>query len=195
MITTGRVDQLCVYLRLPKHPNRVCVPARLNCLNYTERLSSWALEIPRLIVLHRPYVVEQSEFSLCSEKDSQISELFLKKWSWLGENRISRFKNSESKTDKDSLIVKKTGTKFKISANFNFNFTLYCFIREERCEFLPFMAPMKVITRPDGRISHLVLARTEQTDDGQWITDEEETLKKKCDFIISAFGSALNDKV
>ncbi|XP_059095329.1 dihydropyrimidine dehydrogenase [NADP(+)]-like [Tigriopus californicus] len=63
--------------------------------------------------------------------------------------------------------------------------------REEKCEFLPFMAPMEVVQRSDGRVSHLVLARTEQNDDGTWFTDEEQTMKKKCDFIISAFGSGL----
>ena len=35
--------------------------------------------------------------------------------------------------------------------------------RQEKCEFLPFMSPLSVITRPDtGRISHIVLARNEQ---------------------------------
>lgn len=64
--------------------------------------------------------------------------------------------------------------------------------RQERCEFLPFMSPLEVVRRPgDGRISHLVLARNEQADDGMWIVDKEQTLKKRCDFIISAFGSAL----
>ena len=42
------------------------------------------------------------------------------------------------------------------------------------------------------RISHLILARNEQDEQtGEWIVDEEQTLKKKCDFVISAFGSAL----
>ena len=36
-----------------------------------------------------------------------------------------------------------------------------------------------------------VLARSEQNDDGTWFEDPEQTLKKKCDFIISAFGSTL----
>jgi NADPH-dependent glutamate synthase beta subunit-like oxidoreductase len=69
--------------------------------------------------------------------------------------------------------------------------------REERCEFLPYMSPLQVTLRPsDGRITHLVLARTEQRDDdsGSWFVDEEQTMKKKCDFVISAFGSALYSK-
>ena len=36
-----------------------------------------------------------------------------------------------------------------------------------------------------------ILARTEQNDDGSWFEDTDQTLKKKCDFIISAFGSTL----
>lgn len=66
--------------------------------------------------------------------------------------------------------------------------------REEKCEFLPFMAPEKVIVNEaTGKISHLVLARTEQDEEtGEWKIDHEETLKKKCDFIISAFGSTLS---
>merc|ERR1711962_178780 len=65
--------------------------------------------------------------------------------------------------------------------------------REEKCEFLPFMSPKEVIVnQATGRISHLVLARTEQDEDtGEWKIDEDETLKKRCDFIISAFGSTL----
>ena len=43
------------------------------------------------------------------------------------------------------------------------------------------MSPHSVVRRSsDGRVTHLVMARTEQDDDGNWIVDEEETLKKKC---------------
>jgi hypothetical protein len=65
--------------------------------------------------------------------------------------------------------------------------------RQEMCEFLPFMSPHDVVINPTTkRISHLVLARNEQDDTtGEWSIDEEQTLKKKCDFVISAFGSAL----
>lgn len=57
---------------------------------------------------------------------------------------------------------------------------LFQFDREEKCEFLPFMAPKEVIiNEATGRVSHLVLARTEQDEDtGEWKIDEEETLKK-----------------
>ena len=35
--------------------------------------------------------------------------------------------------------------------------------------------------------------RTEQDDDGNWMEDKEQTLTLKANFIISAFGSGLND--
>jgi len=65
--------------------------------------------------------------------------------------------------------------------------------REEKCEFLPYMSPAEVIVnKATGRISHLMLARTEQDEEtGHWKVDDEEVLKKRCDFVISAFGSHL----
>ena len=56
------------------------------------------------------------------------------------------------------------------------------------------MSPHKVVLGSDGRITHLVLARNEQSDDGKWTIDTEQTMKKKCDFVISAFGSGLYSK-
>ena len=59
--------------------------------------------------------------------------------------------------------------------------TFFVSYREELCEFLPYMSPHSVVRRSsDGRVTHLVMARTGQDDDGNWIVDEEETLKKKC---------------
>lgn len=65
--------------------------------------------------------------------------------------------------------------------------------REENCEFLPFMSPHELIINPaTKRISHLILARNEQDEGtGEWIVDPDQTMKKRCDFVISAFGSAL----
>ena len=65
--------------------------------------------------------------------------------------------------------------------------------KQEKCEFLPFMSPHEVILNPaTKKISHLILARNEQKEDtGEWFVDEDQLMKKKCDFIISAFGSAL----
>lgn len=65
--------------------------------------------------------------------------------------------------------------------------------REERCEFLPFMAPKNVIVK-NGKITAIELNRTEQQDDGSWKIDEEQVTKIKADFIISAFGSTLTSQ-
>ncbi len=35
--------------------------------------------------------------------------------------------------------------------------------------------------------------RTEQTDEGEWVEDEDQLVRLKADFIISAFGSGLTD--
>ncbi len=50
-----------------------------------------------------------------------------------------------------------------------------------------------MVLRPGagGKLSHLVLARTEQDDDGTWKTDGEQTMKLRCDYVVSAFGSGL----
>ncbi len=64
--------------------------------------------------------------------------------------------------------------------------------KEEKCEFLPFLFPSEVIKK-DGRVVGLRFCRTEQQDDGTWIVDEEQIVHLKADFIISAFGSMLND--
>ena len=62
--------------------------------------------------------------------------------------------------------------------------------REERCEFMPFLSPRKVVLK-NGRIGALEMCRTEQDDEGNWIEDEEQMIRLKADFIISAFGSTL----
>lgn len=65
--------------------------------------------------------------------------------------------------------------------------------REEMCEFLPFLSPRKVVVK-NGKVTGMEFVRTEQTEDGKWIEDEEQTIKLKCDYIISAFGSGLSDE-
>lgn len=65
--------------------------------------------------------------------------------------------------------------------------------KEEKCEFLPFLSPRKVHTK-NGRISGMEFVRTEQTDSGEWVEDEEEIIRLKADYIISAFGSGLTDQ-
>lgn len=64
--------------------------------------------------------------------------------------------------------------------------------KHEKCEFLPFLSPRKVMTK-NGRIAGLEFVRTEQNDKGEWIEDEEEVIRLKVDCIISAFGSGLAD--
>ncbi|XP_031556809.1 dihydropyrimidine dehydrogenase [NADP(+)]-like [Actinia tenebrosa] len=64
---------------------------------------------------------------------------------------------------------------------------------DEKCEFLPFMSPKKVNVK-DGKIVSMEFFKTEQLDDGTWIEDEDQTMKIKANFVISAFGSTLNDK-
>jgi dihydropyrimidine dehydrogenase (NADP+) len=65
--------------------------------------------------------------------------------------------------------------------------------REEKCEFMPFMAPKK-INMKDGRIVSMEFTKTEQDLDGNWYDDEEQTLTLKADWVISAFGSTLIDE-
>lgn len=64
--------------------------------------------------------------------------------------------------------------------------------REEKCEFLPFLSPRKVMSK-NGKVSGMEFVRTEQDDEGNWIEDEEEIIRIKADYIISAFGSGLTD--
>ncbi|XP_042353544.1 dihydropyrimidine dehydrogenase [NADP(+)] [Plectropomus leopardus] len=64
--------------------------------------------------------------------------------------------------------------------------------KEEQCEFLPFLSPREVIMK-NGRVSGLQFCRTEQTEDGDWLEDEDQVVRLKADYIISAFGSMLNE--
>ncbi|XP_033737186.1 dihydropyrimidine dehydrogenase [NADP(+)]-like isoform X1 [Pecten maximus] len=64
--------------------------------------------------------------------------------------------------------------------------------KEEKCEFLPFMSPRQVMKK-GGRVSGMEFVRTEQDDEGNWVEDEEETIRIKADYVISAFGSGLSE--
>ncbi|KAK0134539.1 Dihydropyrimidine dehydrogenase [NADP(+)] [Merluccius polli] len=64
--------------------------------------------------------------------------------------------------------------------------------KEEQCEFLPFLSPRRVLLK-GGRVAGLEFCRTEQAEDGEWLEDEEQTVRLKADYIISAFGSMLGD--
>uniref|UniRef100_A0A0A9X1F1 Dihydropyrimidine dehydrogenase [NADP(+)] n=1 Tax=Lygus hesperus TaxID=30085 RepID=A0A0A9X1F1_LYGHE len=64
--------------------------------------------------------------------------------------------------------------------------------KEEKCEFMPFLSPKEVIVA-DGAIKGMAFYRTVETEDGKWVEDEEQVTKVKADFIISAFGSTLDN--
>lgn len=64
--------------------------------------------------------------------------------------------------------------------------------KEEHCEFLPFLVPREVIMK-NGRIAGLQFCRTEQTEEGEWLEDQEQVVRLKADYIVSAFGSILSD--
>ncbi|KAJ3595528.1 hypothetical protein NHX12_004831 [Muraenolepis orangiensis] len=64
--------------------------------------------------------------------------------------------------------------------------------KEEQCEFLPFLSPRQVLLK-GGRVSGLEFCRTEQGEDGEWLEDEDQTVRLKANYIISAFGSMLGD--
>ncbi|XP_076371123.1 dihydropyrimidine dehydrogenase su(r) [Tachypleus tridentatus] len=63
--------------------------------------------------------------------------------------------------------------------------------KEEKCEFIPFLSPSKV--EKGSRITAMEFHRTVQREDGKWVVDEDQLVKLKADFIISAFGSSLHD--
>lgn len=62
--------------------------------------------------------------------------------------------------------------------------------REEKCEFIPFMSPVKVLTKND-KITHVEFCRTEKDENGKWIEDFDQIVRLKANFVISAFGSGL----
>lgn len=65
--------------------------------------------------------------------------------------------------------------------------------KEEKCEFLPFLSPKKVKVS-NGKIVSMEFVRTEQRDDGEWVEDEDQVMKLKADYIISAFGSTITEE-
>lgn len=64
--------------------------------------------------------------------------------------------------------------------------------REEKCELLPFMSPLEVIVK-NNKIVAMEFCRTEQDENGKWIEDEDQVVRLKASFVISAFGSGLQD--
>lgn len=70
--------------------------------------------------------------------------------------------------------------------------------KEEKCEFMPFLAPFKVntLTSADGtsEIVSMDFNRTEISSDGKLIELTDSVVTLKADYIISAFGSCLVDE-
>eukprot|EP01114_Cavostelium_apophysatum_P020682 TRINITY_DN699_c0_g1_i7.p1 TRINITY_DN699_c0_g1~~TRINITY_DN699_c0_g1_i7.p1 ORF type:complete len:1025 (+),score=308.73 TRINITY_DN699_c0_g1_i7:174-3248(+) len=65
--------------------------------------------------------------------------------------------------------------------------------RDEKCEFIPFSLPKQVIRR-NGRIVALEMYKTDYDESGNTVIDEDQFVRIKCDFVISAFGSGLQSK-
>jgi dihydropyrimidine dehydrogenase (NADP+) len=66
--------------------------------------------------------------------------------------------------------------------------------KQERCEFMPFCSPCKVIVNNNtNSIQAMEFYRTEQNENKEWVEDKDQLIKLKCDFVISAFGSTLTD--
>ena len=65
--------------------------------------------------------------------------------------------------------------------------------KEERCEFIPFCSPSKVLKNAQNHIIGMEFFRTEQNENNEWIEDHDQLIKLKCDFVISAFGSTLTE--
>lgn len=64
--------------------------------------------------------------------------------------------------------------------------------REELVEFLPYCAPKRVLLDDERKkIVGLELYKMEKQKDGSYTKDEDQVLKVKCDYIVSAFGSEL----
>jgi len=67
--------------------------------------------------------------------------------------------------------------------------------KNEACDFLPFCSPKAVILNDAGHISHMEFYRMEEQADGSYKVDEDQVLKVRADFIISAFGSHIPDSL
>lgn len=56
-----------------------------------------------------------------------------------------------------------------------------------------FLSPHAVNIK-NGKIVSVTFARNEQTNDGQWVKDEDQLTTLKANYLISAFGSGLEDQ-
>jgi len=63
-------------------------------------------------------------------------------------------------------------------------------VKEEQCDVMPNCSPKQVIIR-EGRIAALELYKTDVDSEGRTIIEEDNFIRLKCDYIISAFGSTV----
>ena len=64
---------------------------------------------------------------------------------------------------------------------------------DEKCDFLPNLAPYRVHLSSDGHISDITFVRRDRRDDGTWFTEPDQKVEVKTDIVITAYGSELND--
>lgn len=64
---------------------------------------------------------------------------------------------------------------------------------EEKCELISYLVPHSVNVK-GGKIISVTFKRREQTDDGKWVVDDEQLTTLKASFVITAFGSILDDE-
>jgi dihydropyrimidine dehydrogenase (NADP+) len=65
--------------------------------------------------------------------------------------------------------------------------------KDEQVDVMPHCLPKQVIMK-DGRIYAMEFYKTELNEKGEAVIDEDQFVRVKCDFIISAFGSTLNSE-
>ncbi|KAI3385383.1 hypothetical protein SNEBB_009853 [Seison nebaliae] len=66
--------------------------------------------------------------------------------------------------------------------------------KEEKCEFIPFSLPKHVELDGEGKIKSMKFVRNEfDDDDDKWKEIDDSEFKLKCSFLISAFGSHIED--
>lgn len=65
---------------------------------------------------------------------------------------------------------------------------------EEKCEFISFMSPVRVNVDQENHIRSVQFYRTDIDDKGNFFEDKSQPVEIACQFVISAFGSFLNDQ-
>jgi len=65
--------------------------------------------------------------------------------------------------------------------------------KKEKCELLPNCLPKQIIMK-DGRISAIELYKTDVDNNGNLVIDDDQFIRLKCDFVVSAFGCTLESE-